>query len=695
MGKCQKIVFCLLLALFWPSEYASAKPKRVKSAKSAKSNQKEDKTSVSALLNPVNAKDALADLQKHDANGLRPDSKFFEYASYFLAQEMVQNKKWSDALKVLSATGVSSKSISRKIGWDLFWLKLEVLANLKQGATLRNELKTLTSAQLQDRFVKIEREYILGYSDLLAGDRQQAISHFTTVLVRSPGSDADARIFALAKTFAISEDELLNKPMLNLRAENLINIGFADWGFEIYKKLDNVGGAYLERQALALFRARRYVEAAELFEKLFDQGFSDIGNLQLLVRLSQCYTRTDAHAKAIAIHEKIMKEFPDSGPAASAPFSIAHLYFDAKRFDEAIKAFSALLPKLSPKLQQQARMAIFWSYYLDHKWNEAITAGQEALSGARGEPEVRKAILYFLGRSCEQNNDHRAANAYYDQLQSGDGTDYYELLAMQRQKYKNLYPYRLIHPDLARAVPQLGDVESELSAAQLKRYDKLAMAHVLSQLGLDEYAYDELQSLSDLAKADANLAMVLSAVGNSRLSYIVGMSAKNGRMPGCSLECSYQLRFPQAYKKAIEKFSNQWHINPNLAYAIMRQESAFAPSVVSEAFAYGLMQIIPPTGQEIANQIGYADFHPHDLTNPRINTLFGTRYLKDLADQFGGDLVPTIASYNAGPYNNHRWLARGMHQDWDEYVELIPYAETKNYVKRVLVNFWIYERLYP
>ena len=122
----------------------------------------------------------------------------------------------------------------------------------------------------------------------------------------------------------------------------------------------------------------------------------------------------------------------------------------------------------------------------------------------------------------------------------------------------------------------------------------------------------------------------------------------------------------------------------------MKQESSFKPAVASTALAYGLMQIIPETGLSIARELKKKDFHPEDLKDPLTSIEFGSWYVKKLLDTFDGSVVHAVAAYNAGPEAVTRWLKWGNNLEPDEFIELIPYPETSDYVKSVLKNYWMY-----
>ncbi|MEH2346462.1 MAG: transglycosylase SLT domain-containing protein [Nostoc sp.] len=155
----------------------------------------------------------------------------------------------------------------------------------------------------------------------------------------------------------------------------------------------------------------------------------------------------------------------------------------------------------------------------------------------------------------------------------------------------------------------------------------------------------------------------------------------------------WQARYPFPYLREIEKWSIERKLNPLLVTALMRQESRFEPKIKSVADATGLMQLLPSTAKWIAPQIK-VDFKTINLENPNDNIMLGTWYLDHTHQQYNNNSLLAIASYNAGPGNVSKWLQTLTTQDPDEFVEQIPFDETKNYVRQVFGNYWNYLRLY-
>lgn len=155
----------------------------------------------------------------------------------------------------------------------------------------------------------------------------------------------------------------------------------------------------------------------------------------------------------------------------------------------------------------------------------------------------------------------------------------------------------------------------------------------------------------------------------------------------------WQARYPFPYLQEIEKWSTQRQINPLLVTALIRQESRFETKAKSVANATGLMQVLPSTAKWIAPQIK-VDSKTIKLEDPENNIMFGTWYLDHTHQQYNNNTLLAVASYNAGPGNVAKWLQTLPTQDPDEFVEKIPFDETRNYVRQVLGNYWNYLRLY-
>jgi len=153
-----------------------------------------------------------------------------------------------------------------------------------------------------------------------------------------------------------------------------------------------------------------------------------------------------------------------------------------------------------------------------------------------------------------------------------------------------------------------------------------------------------------------------------------------------------ELRFPLAHQGLILKHAKRQSINPAWAFAIIRQESAFTPDARSHAGAMGLMQLMPRTARQVARSLRIRKPRRNDLINIKTNVRLGVRYLKKVQDKFNGNPVLATAAYNAGGYRVKQWLPEAGSVPADLWVEQVPFNETQDYLKRVMVYTIIYEK---
>lgn len=162
--------------------------------------------------------------------------------------------------------------------------------------------------------------------------------------------------------------------------------------------------------------------------------------------------------------------------------------------------------------------------------------------------------------------------------------------------------------------------------------------------------------------------------------------------PDNSRECA--IFYPHAYSATVRAAAQRNGIHPELVWAIMNIESAFNHDSISHANAYGLLQIIPMTGYKVADALGVESFGPYDLIKPEVSIAMGTWYFAQILHKFQGYATLSMAAYNGGPHQVARWLtAYSGKIDHDAFIELIPYNEARNYVKKGMARLLIFERI--
>jgi soluble lytic murein transglycosylase len=154
-----------------------------------------------------------------------------------------------------------------------------------------------------------------------------------------------------------------------------------------------------------------------------------------------------------------------------------------------------------------------------------------------------------------------------------------------------------------------------------------------------------------------------------------------------------EMLYPVPFRDSLLQNANP-AVDPRFVLSIARQESRFQADAKSVAAARGMMQFIASTANAIAAQLRLQHFQQDDLYNPDTSIRFGSQYLANLFQQFPNQPQAVAGSYNGGADNLARWIARSHAVEADRYVAEIGFSQTKDYVYKVLANFWTYQRLY-
>lgn len=152
--------------------------------------------------------------------------------------------------------------------------------------------------------------------------------------------------------------------------------------------------------------------------------------------------------------------------------------------------------------------------------------------------------------------------------------------------------------------------------------------------------------------------------------------------------------YPMKYTEYVEKAAEVTEVDKLLIYSIIKAESGFKENVKSSSGAIGLMQIMLPTAQEIAQKMENQDLTEAQLYEPEINIMIGTMYFATLLETYDNNINLAIIAYNAGMGNVNSWLENGIINEYGTDIENIPFEETKMYVKKILQNYEIYKEIY-
>ncbi|MFN7135632.1 MAG: lytic transglycosylase domain-containing protein, partial [Myxococcales bacterium] len=227
--------------------------------------------------------------------------------------------------------------------------------------------------------------------------------------------------------------------------------------------------------------------------------------------------------------------------------------------------------------------------------------------------------------------------------------------------------------------------------------ERIERAKVLASAGLGKEAEAELEDASRAAGKDPaaaeRVAATAHALGLHRAAYALANARLWSRAVDQRSPTSLALLFPRAHAAALTRAAEAVNLDPYFAWAIMRRESRFDPAARSFARAHGLMQLLVPTAKKIALLSGEPEPEQHDLYDPARTLPLATWYLAELAGRFN-HLALAAAAYNGGPQPVAGWVEARRDVPLDLFVELIPFRETRGYVKGVLGDYFSYRALW-
>ncbi|MGC9157352.1 MAG: transglycosylase SLT domain-containing protein [Terracidiphilus sp.] len=438
---------------------------------------------------------------------------------------------------------------------------------------------------------------------------------------------------------------------------------------------------------------RLTVQQAEALADTNDE--SGARRLYLLMELARNRGDLDAQQQLVAEMET---RFPLSPWLAEALYSSGNLYLLRNDDPRAVAYYSELASRFpASRHAASAHWRAAWLSYRQGLYAQAAALFDEQI---RLYPEASEtaAALYWRGRLYE-TLDHRPdlAAADYQALVRAYRHYFYAQMALRRLAALG----SAASGEPARFAPQLSRFKPSPAPQLAESFPAdspyLAKARLLANAGLNEYIAREIAADPDSASWSALAeAQIYAAAGENfrALRAIRRALPDAATVPIRSVPLVYwRILFPEPYWDTIRTEAARNGLDPYLVAALIRQESEFNPAAVSYANAYGLMQLLPSVGRAMARQQGLSSFKTYQLLDPATNIRLGTRYLGQLLNKFGGVSEYALAAYNAGDERVVAWQAAGPYQGIDEFVESIPFSQTRNYVKNILCNIEIYREI--
>jgi soluble lytic murein transglycosylase len=527
--------------------------------------------------------------------------------------------------------------------------------------------------------------------ELALGQNEVAEAEFRQLLLGHPLTN-EAQT-ARAKLTQLGAESLLTAADLHTLADAYYNAGRYDQAAEQFRVLEHAPG--LDAQARDGFAVE--LAACELKQKPVRltpaevQALPDTPDengahrLDLLMELAR---NRDDTADLQRILAEMESRFPHSSWLAEALFSAGNMYLLKRDFPTAIQYYGDLAARFpSDKNASAAHWRSGWLSYRLRLFPDAERIFDEQIRLYPGTTETVSA-LYWRGRLYE-TQDHNPARAAANYRTIVRAYQHFFYAQMARQRLAALGNTQAI------ADPQLDRIEPLPEPHLVDTFPEdsphLAKARLLANAGLNEYIAAEI-------KADPNSAS-WSALAEGQIYSSYGetfraVRAMKRAIPNAasasiqSIPLVYwKILFPEPWWNTVQTESAKNNLDPYFVLSLIRQESEFDPSAISYANAWGLMQIRPsPEGTRLAHEEGIAHFQSYQLLDPEMNIRLGTRYLHELMNRFGGVQEYALAAYNAGDSRVVDWQAGGPYTGMDEFVESIPFTQTREYVEAILRN---------
>ncbi len=632
--------------------------------------------------------DALEALRSADAAGNSLD----DYADYFAAQADLQSNQLPAADAILSG-------FAAKYPDSIFTPQVPVLeANLLLQQNQPDRALSILRAHANEPPAS-KPDYLLasGRAQGALGNNAAALALYRRVLDEAPLSpEANAAQLHLQSTgewlgLSLSErrhhaDALLNGgKYLEAAAE------FRALGLD--SSLNETERDSLLLSAAACDQKLKRLSAGSLAaipDALDENGAH---RLYLLMEVARSDNDLPQQQSLVA---QLRSRFPSSPWLAEALFSSGNLYMLRKDYSSAIPYYTELARRFpDSKNADNAHWRAAWLSYRLRDFPSAGRLMDEQLTAFRGGKNIAPA-LYWRGRLyLDQDHNPSMAAAYFAAETRVFRHFYYAAIAKQRLA-------AIGDSVTPAAVPALDNLQPEQIPSLTEDVPDddphLAKAGLLANAGLNDYltpeihaaeGSDEWGSLAE-ARLYASFGESYRAMRSLKKAIPFYTSAPIDELP----LAYWRILFPESYWTTIQAEAARNGLDPYMVASLIRQESEFNPRVISYANAYGLMQLEPFTGRDMARKTGYSTHLDNNaLLDPEINIKLGCAYLKQTLDRFGGQPEYTFAAYNAGESRVDDWKAAGDYTGIDEWVESIPFTETRDYVQAILRNEQIYREI--
>jgi soluble lytic murein transglycosylase len=377
----------------------------------------------------------------------------------------------------------------------------------------------------------------------------------------------------------------------------------------------------------------------------------------------------------LLLEDIIERKVGNAGQMATVYWVYGSLHVESKENIEALAKFEKASTYKVTSLDQQENIqwALIWNKYLIKKYTEMI-ADVDRFVKKSSNPNFFHKLNFWKARALLKLDRHDEAKELFKSTTANDTFGYYGLVSALESQI----PIANIPPSTIITEP-IGNLLLDWLIAM---DEKIFSTKVLKEINSQFKTIAERERAMSLYAQTGWYQGGMVQIYNFPLKMRDELTKKH-----------VSVVFPTPYQSIFKKHSDKYHVPEALPYAITRQESAFNPNVRSWADAFGLMQMIPEKASELSKKykIPYKDFN--DLYNPDPNVEMGVALLAELNHMFKGKFVQNVAAYNASTAAIAVWEKERFSGDYLEFIEMIPYEETRNYIKLVFRNFMTYKRI--
>ncbi len=619
-------------------------------------------------------------------------SELGDYVAYYLGDAYLKTAHNAEALSTLA-------DFSKNFPDSLLIRD----AHLIYANALLEEGRAQEAAALleKDRApLRSDIELVVGRAYEAAGENQKAASAFRNLYFNLPTSfEADIAGTELHKLgISGSIPERRTRADLLFKAKH-----YSDAAHDYRELAGEVSPAERPEVQLALAgaleKSDRSRDARQILTSMGAQtGDAEAERLYLLSETER--STSDEEAVQRTLNE--LRQFGPSSPwLEQALLSAGNMYLLKRDYDRAIDYFRELQERFPNGARSSyAHWKAAWLAFRQGRTDQARQGFENQIALYPDSAEIPNA-LYWRARLAEEEGDPAMARAFYQKLSDRFRNYYYAELGRQRLQALPRPPNDDVpHYALLDRVSALSTAGKITAADPPEDNLRVERARLLSNGGLADAAVRELQAAASQEGgtwAPPEMARVYQDGGR----YDRGIEIMKRATPNYfavdipDLPRPYwEALFPKAYWTDLRKYSELNGLDPYLVASLIRQESEFNALALSRANAVGLMQLLPKTGKTVAKQVKLKKFSAPELYTPAVNLELGTRYFKDMVDKYNGQFEYALAAYNAGTDRVGDWLGQGHYRDPQEFVESIPFTETREYVQAILRNASVYRQLY-